>query len=168
VRTLPALRDAAAEDLDDVRSLFREYEAWLAVDLCFQGFEQELATLPGRYAPPQGRLLLAEVDGKLAGVAGLRELAPGVCEMKRLFVREFARGRGVGRMLAERLVTEARLAGYRAMRLDTLPDRMGPANALYDGLGFREIPAYYANPLPGVRYMELQLGGRAISPSGPM
>lgn len=151
------LRDAVAADIDDVRVLFREYEAWLQADLCFQGFEEELATLPGKYVPPKGRLLLAELDGRLAGVIALREFGPGVCEMKRLFVREFARGHRVGRALAERLVAEAKGAGYRAMRLDTMPDRMGPANALYEALGFRDIPAYYSNPIPDVRYMELDL-----------
>jgi GNAT superfamily N-acetyltransferase len=151
------LRDATAADLDDVRTLFREYAAWLGFDLCFQGFEQELATLPGKYAPPAGRLLLAELGGRLAGVIGLREFAPGVCEMKRLYVREFARRHRVGRALAERVVAEAKAAGYGAMRLDTLPDRMLPANTLYESLGFREIPAYYANPVAGVRYLELDL-----------
>jgi putative acetyltransferase len=153
-----AIRDATAADLDDVRALFREYEAWLGHDLCFQGFEQELASLPGKYAPPKGRLLLAELDGRLAGVIAMREFEPGVCEMKRLFVRDFARGHRVGRALAERLVAEAKAAGYRAMRLDTLPERMAPANTLYESLGFRDTSAYYANPLSGVRYMELDLG----------
>ena len=151
------LRAAAAADLDDVRTLFREYEAWLDFNLCFQGFEAELAGLPGRYAPPSGRLYLAQVGGVLAGCIAMREIAPGICEMKRLYVRDAARGLGLGRALAERLVADAHRIGYRAMRLDTLPDRMGPANALYAALGFRDIPAYYANPLPGVRYMELDL-----------
>ena len=152
------IRDAVAADLEDVRSLFREYAAGLGIDLCFQGFDQELATLPGRYAPPSGRLLLAERGGALAGVIALRDLSGGVCEMKRLYVRDFARGTGAGRALAERLVAEAKAAGYRAMRLDTLRSDMPRANALYEALGFREIGAYYENPVAGVRYMELDLG----------
>lgn len=151
------LRDATAADLGDMREMFREYEAWLQADLCFQGFEQELAALPGKYVRPSGRLLLAELDGRLAGVIALRALEDGVCEMKRLFVRDFARGHGVGRALVARLVAEAKAEGYRAMRLDTLPDRMQAANALYEAVGFRDIPAYYANPMAGVRYLELDL-----------
>jgi GNAT superfamily N-acetyltransferase len=156
--TRAILRAAGMGDLDDVRALFREYEAWLAHDLCFQGFSAELATLPGRYAPPSGRLILAELDGALVGCIALRALSPEVCEMKRLYVREAGRGHGVGRALAERCLEGARAVGYRAMRLDTLRiDRMAPANRLYDSLGFRDIAAYYENPLPDVRYMELPL-----------
>lgn len=151
------LREAQAADLDGVRALFREYADWLGVDLCFQSFEQELATLPGKYAPPLGRLLVAEVDGRLAGVVGLRPLAEDICEMKRLYVPAWAKGRGIGRALVERVVGEARAAGYRAMRLDTLQSAMPQANHLYDQLGFREIPAYYENPMPNVRYLELLL-----------
>lgn len=152
------LREAADRDMDAVRELFREYQAWLGLDLCFQSFEEELATLPGRYARPSGRLLLAEAEGRLAGAVALRALGEdGVCEMKRLFVREWAKGRGIGRALVERVVAEAREAGYRAMRLDTLRGRMPQANHLYDALGFREIPAYYENPEPNVRYLERKL-----------
>jgi len=157
VRPTPTLRAARAADLEDVRALFREYEAWLGVDLCFQGFEQELADLPGRYAPPSGRLILAELDGEAVGVVALRELEPGVCEMKRLFVRELARGHGLGRELAERLITEARAQGYRCMRLDTLPGRMAAAGGLYESLGFRDVAPYYASPLSSTRYLELEL-----------
>ncbi len=151
------LRPATDSDLGEVRALFGEYITWLDVDLGFQGFEQELLGLPGRYAPPSGRLLLAETSGRIAGVIALRDLGDDVCEMKRLYVREYARGHGVGRLLSERLLVEAREAGYRAMRLDTLPSRMTAANALYDALGFREIAAYYENPVPGVRYLECDL-----------
>ena len=151
------LRQAHAADLDGVRALFREYAEWLGVDLCFQSFEAELVTLPGKYAPPKGRLLVAEVEGRLAGVVGLRPLAEDVCEMKRLYVPQWVKGRGLGRELVERVVAEARAAGYRAMRLDTLPSAMLQANHLYDRLGFREIPPYYENPVPNVRYLELLL-----------
>jgi putative acetyltransferase len=151
------IRPAGPADLDTVRALFREYQAWLGLDLCFQSFEDELAALPGRYAPPAGRLLLAEHDGAVVGVVASREIGPGVCEMKRLFVRPAAHGLGIGRALAEQLIDEARAAGFRAMRLDTIADRMAPAVALYERLGFRDIPAYTHNPVPSVRYMELEL-----------
>lgn len=152
------IRDARQDDLEGVRALFREYETWLDYNLCFQGFEKELATLPGRYAPPTGRLVLAERDGALAGCIGLRQIAPGICEMKRLYVRPEARGTGAGRALALHVVAEARAMGYTAMRLDTLRiEKMLAANRLYDALGFRDIPPYYENPLPDVRYMELDL-----------
>ena len=157
MRSSPTLRAAGSADLDSVRELFREYEAWLGVDLCFQGFEQELAGLPGRYAPPSGRLLLAELDGRPVGVVALRALEPDVCEMKRLFVREAARGHGLGRTLAERLIAEARAEGYRCMRLDTLPGRMAEAGRLYESLGFHEVAPYYPSPLSGTRYLELDL-----------
>lgn len=152
------LRAPSTAELDEVRALFREYEKWLDYDLCFQGFEAELAGLPGRYAPPSGRLWLAEVDDQLAGCVALRKIEPGICEMKRLYVRDCARGKGVGRALAQRVIDDARAIGYRAMRLDTLRiERMRSANALYDSLGFRDIEPYYANPLPDVRYMQLDL-----------
>jgi len=149
-------------DLDGTRKLFREYEAWLGYDLCFQGFEAELAALPGRYAPPAGRLLLAEVAGALVGCVALREFGPGIAEMKRLYVRDAARGTGAGRALADRVVADARAIGYSAMRLDTLRlPKMAAANRLYERMGFRDIPPYYPNPLPEARYMELALGASA-------
>jgi len=151
------IRPASPKDLEDVRTLFREYQAWLGVDLCFQGFEEELASLPGRYAPPRGRLHLLDVDGRLAGCVAMRELAPGIAEMKRLFVREFARGRGAGRALVERIVADARDAGHAAMRLDTMPGPMAVANRLYESFGFRDIAPYTYNPTPGARYMEVDL-----------
>ena len=152
------LRNATLSDLDQVRELFREYQSWLGVDLCFQSFEAELAGLPGRYAPPSGRLIVAETDGRLAGAIGLRAIdGEGVCEMKRLYVRDWAKGRGIGRALMDRVLAEAREAGYRVMRLDTLPSQMPAANAMYDRAGFREIPAYYDNPVANVRFLELAL-----------
>ena len=145
------------EDLAQVRRLFRAYADWLAVDLCFQGFERELAELPGCYAPPSGRLLIARVGGDVVGCVGLRPLEPGVCEMKRLWVEPGFGGHGIGRALAESIVAAAREIGYERMRLDTLPERMPAAQHLYRSLGFREIPPYYDNPLPGVTMLELAL-----------
>jgi len=141
------------DDLAQVRALFLEYARCLNVSLCFQGFEEELAGLPGKYAPPGGALLLARVGGAVAGVVGLRPIGEGVCEMKRMYVRPEFRGTGAGRGLAERIVAIGRDAGYRAMRLDTLA-HLTAARALYERLGFREIPAYYHNPLDGVLYYE--------------
>ncbi|MHC4953967.1 MAG: GNAT family N-acetyltransferase [Planctomycetota bacterium] len=142
------------DDLVAVARLFREYQAAIGVDLCFQDFEDELATLPGRYAEPQGGLWLA---GRRSGVVALRPLATdGECEMKRLYVPDKARGRGLGRKLAELCVAEARARGYRTLRLDTLAS-MDAANHIYRSLGFVETDAYYENPLPGVRYYALEL-----------
>jgi GNAT superfamily N-acetyltransferase len=148
----------AGDELALVRELFEEYAAWLGFSLAFQGFDAELAGLPGAYAPPAGRLLLARCDGAAAGCGGLRPLGGGACEMKRLYVRPAFRGRALGRLLAQRLVGEAAATGYARMLLDTIPARMAGADRLYRSLGFREIPAYYDNPVRGVRYMGLELG----------
>lgn len=148
---------AGAAEMETVRVLFLEYQAWLDVDLCFQDFEAELASLPGKYVPPKGGLWLARVDEKIAGVIGLRLHAEGVCEMKRLWVRPAFRSHGLGRRLADICVVTARAAGYRRMCLDTL-GFMDEARSLYQTLGFHEIPAYYDNPLDDVRYLELELG----------
>jgi putative acetyltransferase len=147
----------APEDIERVRRLVRAYADWLDVDLCFQDFERELAELPGCYAAPAGRLLIARVGGEVAGCVGLRPLEPGVCEMKRLWVEPGFAGRGIGRALAERIVAAARQIGYRRMRLDTIPARMPAAQHLYASLGFKEIPPYYHNPLAGVVMLELDL-----------
>lgn len=148
------------ELLADTRALFREYAASLDVDLCFQGFEAELATLPGDYAGPAGQLLLATVDGELAGCGAFRPLPdvdyPNACEMKRLYVRPAFRRFGLGRMLAQRLLDDARRAGYSNMLLDTLDD-MESARELYATLGFEDVPPYYYNPIPGAHYLRVRL-----------
>ena len=149
---------AQSEDqVRDARELFREYHAWLEIDLCFQNFEAELAALPGEYVPPHGRLLLAGDDGELAGCVALRKIGEDVCEMKRLFLREGVRGRGLGRHLIEAIIEEARQMGYRRMRLDTLPPKMNDAIVLYRSMGFNQIESYYDNPVPGAIFMELEL-----------
>jgi GNAT superfamily N-acetyltransferase len=145
------------EQIAEARELFREYEAWLGMSLCFQDFENEVATLPGKYAMPDGRLLLAYSDDSLAGCIALRPLEEGVCEMKRLFVRDAFRGQQIGVMLIERLIADAREIGYSKMRLDTFPPKMGKAVKLYESHGFRPIVPYYENPHDGVLFMELTL-----------
>jgi ribosomal protein S18 acetylase RimI-like enzyme len=139
-----------------VRELFREYAESLGVDLAFQDFERELATLPGRYVPPRGCILIAYVDDAPAGCIAMRPLDDARCEMKRLWVRSDHRGLGLGEQLSRALIQRARESGYSAMRLDTLAT-MRSAQRLYRALGFRVIPAYYANPLPGTVYMEREL-----------
>jgi putative acetyltransferase len=139
------------------RELFLEYAQSLGVNLCFQNFEQELAGLPGHYAPPDGCLLLAEYEGQLAGCAALHKWEAGICEMKRLYLRPSFRGKGLGRALAETIIVEARNLGYRRMRLDTIEPIMRDAVEMYRKLGFREIAPYRPNPIAGAMYMELQL-----------
>jgi putative acetyltransferase len=143
--------------LAQARELFLEYAQSLGFSLCFQNFDKELAALPGDYAPPQGRLLLADYDAQLAGCVALHELEPGICEMKRLYLRPQFRGKGLGRALADRIIAEARQIGYQRMRLDTVEPVMKDAVAMYRRLGFREIAPYRANPIAGAMYMELQL-----------
>ena len=145
---------AAPDDLDTVRGLFREYEASLPFDLSFQNFEQELAGLPGRYAPPSGRLLLARCDDAFVGCVALRQIGESLCEMKRLFVQPAFQGKGIGKALAEAIIEEGRRIGYKRMRLDTV---LEPAKSLYRSLGFREIPPYQPVPVEGVVFMELGL-----------
>jgi ribosomal protein S18 acetylase RimI-like enzyme len=145
------------QHIEQVRALFLEYAGSLGFSLCFQSFDKELAELPGDYAPPEGRLLLAVSGGRAAGCVALHKIGEGVCEMKRLYLRPELRGSGAGRALAERVIADARSAGYRRMRLDTVAGTMDAAIALYRRLGFREIAPYRANPVPGALYMELSL-----------
>ena len=146
--------------MDAVRAIFQEYAEQLGVDLCFQSFDQELAGLPGEYAAPRGALLLALVDGELAGCCALRPLDSSdyanASEMKRLFVRKAFRGFGLGRQLAEAALDAARAAGYACVLLDTLDD-MEAARALYVELGFVDIPPYYHNPIPGAHYLKADI-----------
>jgi ribosomal protein S18 acetylase RimI-like enzyme len=145
--------------INQVRRLFGEYNDFLGVDLSFQGFDEEMESLPGAYGPPAGALLLSEDRGKAAGCVGLRHLKGDVCEMKRLYVRPAFRGTGLGRRLAIRIIEAAEKIGYAKMRLDTL-DKLTMAIVLYESLGFKRIPAYYANPLDGVIYWEKDLSPR--------
>ena len=146
-----------AEHIDAARTLFREYETGIGISLCFQNFAEELKNLPGDYAPPEGRLLLATIDDQLAGCIALRKKSDGVCEMKRLFVRPEHRASGLGRALVDAIIDEARKLGYTHMRLDTIPGRMDKAIALYRSIGFIEIEPYYQNPVEGAKFMELKL-----------
>ena len=150
------------EDIDATRAAMREYAAQLGVDLCFQGFEAELQGLPGEYASPSGLLLLACVDGEVAGCGAFRALPdvdyPDACEMKRLYVRRAFRRFGIGRLLAQALMDGAWQAGYSTMLLDTLDD-MEAARGLYAALGFVEVPPYYFNPIAGAHYLKAELGG---------
>jgi putative acetyltransferase len=154
------LSPAGRRELDDVRAIFREYAQGLGVDLCFQHFDEELANLPGEYAAPRGALLVARGDGRIAGCCAMRPLDsadyPNAAEMKRLYVRPGFRGTGLGRRLAEAALDAARQRGYACVLLDTLSD-MEAARALYEDLGFEEIPPYYHNPIPGAHYLKAML-----------
>jgi GNAT superfamily N-acetyltransferase len=159
---LPIRVAATSDDFAQVRALFEEYAAWLAVDLCFQGFAEELATLPGAYAPPRGMLVLAGPVNAAVGCVALRPLAgdgsswDDVAEIKRLYVRSVARGSGLGMRLAQTVIDGARAIGYREVKLDTL-EHMVEARSLYAQLGFRECAPYYHNPIAGAVYMSLSL-----------
>jgi putative acetyltransferase len=144
-------------DIESIRELFLEYADSLGFSLCFQGFDEELKRLPGEYAPPSGRLFLAEFEGKPAGCIALKKKDAESCEMKRLYLREICRGKGVGRALAERLIAEARVIGYKRMVLDTIEHKMIAAVGLYRSLGFVARTPYYDNPHPGALFMVLEL-----------
>ena len=160
IPSLQLITPASPEELEAVRAIFLEYADSLGVDLCFQQFDDELATLPGEYAPPRGALFLASVDGEVAGCCALRPLDtadyPNAAEMKRLYVRKPFRNFGLGRQLAEATLDAAREAGYASVLLDTL-DEMETARALYEELGFQEIPPYYHNPIAGAHYLKATL-----------
>ena len=149
------------DHVEEARKLFLEYAESLGFSLCFQSFDKEVAGLPGDYSAPDGRLLLAEHEGRIAGCVALHKLSDGICEMKRLYVRPEFRGKALGRALAERVIAEARAIGYSQMRLDTIVGKMDSAIALYRELGFREVPPYRENPIPGAIYMELKLDAGA-------
>lgn len=148
--------DSDSEAIEHVRQFFRNYAAWLGVDLSFQNFDQEMASLPGAYATPEGRLFFAEVDGQPAGCVGVRSFAEGICEMKRLYVEPGMRGLGVGRALALEAIKAAKTVGYRRLLIDTLPS-MRMAVKLYRELGFTEAPAYYKTPVEGTMFLALDL-----------
>ena len=156
----PELHAALAqspEQIATIRELFLEYAQSLGFSLCFQGFDKELAELPRDYAPPEGRLLLADFGGEVAGCVALHKIDDAVCEMKRLYVRPQFRGKGLGKALAEHIIHEAREIGYKKLRLDTVEPMMRTAVAMYRQLGFQEIAPYRPNPIAGALYMELRL-----------
>ena len=155
-KTFCVVQANSENDIEHARTLFQEYQTGLGISLCFQNFDHELKNLPGDYAPPDGRLLLALDNDQIAGCIAMRKLGDGVCEMKRLFVRPAYRGTGLGRVLASSLIDEARKLGYTHMRLDTLPGRMDKAIALYRSIGFVEIEPYYTS-VEGAKFMELDL-----------
>ncbi len=157
VRSFSIVQATTSVQIAQARELFLEYAQSLGFSLCFQNFDQELADLPGSYAPPEGRLLLAEYDQQVAGCIALHKLEADICEMKRLYVRPQFRGKGLGRILIDRIIAEARQIGYQHMRLDTVEPVMKDAVAMYRKIGFREIPPYCNNPMPGALYMELAL-----------
>jgi putative acetyltransferase len=146
-----------ASQLVQVRCLFMEYARSVDFGLCFQSFGEELNRLPGDYAPPDGRLFLLEIGGRVEGCAALRKDADGICELKRVFVRRDFRGHGLGWSLVRAAIDEARAAGYERIRLDTIRASMQKATVLYRQFGFEEIPSYKKDPIPGVAYMELKL-----------
>ncbi len=157
VKGLSIFQAESPSQIAQARELFLEYAQFLGFSLCFQNFDKELAELPGDYAPPEGRLLLAEYDGQLAACVALHKLENSICEMKRLYLRPQFRGKGLGRALAERIIAEARQIGYQSMRLDTVEPVMKDAVAMYRKFGFKEIAPYCPNPIAGAMYMELKL-----------
>lgn len=142
---------------EETKRLFREYEKWLNVSLCFQGFEEEVNTLPGKYSPPEGRLYIVKYDGKYSGCIALRKIEDGICEMKRLFLKEELRGKGIGNTLVTKIINDAKAIGYKTMRLDTIKEKMPKAVEIYTKHGFVETEQYYHNPNPHTLFLELDL-----------
>ena len=157
VKDLSLTQAESPTQISQARELFLEYAGSLGFSLCFQNFDKELAGLPGDYSPPSGRLLLAELRGEIAGCVALHKIEGSICEMKRLYLRPKFRGKGLGRILANAVIAEAREIGYDRMRLDTVEPVMKDAVGMYRKLGFREISPYRPNPMPGTLYMELTL-----------
>jgi putative acetyltransferase len=158
--SMDLIQASSTEEIQQARLLFEQYASWVEISLCFQNFEQEVANLPGDYAPPNGRLFLALENDKVMGCVALRKIGEGTGEMKRLYVRPEFRGRRLGRTLTEKLIAEAKQIGYRRMRLDTLPGKMDQAIAMYRALGFKEIAPYYKNPVEDATFMELVLSDK--------
>ena len=157
VRGFSVAQATSPSQIAEARELFLEYAQSLGFSLCFQSFDQELASLPGDYAPPDGRLLLATYENGLAGCVALHKLEPRICELKRRYLPPQFRGKGFGRALSDQIIAEARQIGYQCIRLDTVEPVMKDAVAMYRKIGFQEIPPYRPNPIAGARYMELKL-----------
>jgi putative acetyltransferase len=155
--SIDLIQASLPQHIAEARTLFLEYGASLGFSLCFQSFDEELKSLPGAYGPPSGRLLLARYQDHAAGCIALRKLEPDICEMKRLYVRPEDRGLGIGRLLVERIIAEARAIGYKSMRLDTVESAMKDAIAMYRKIGFREIAPYSKIPIESALWMELLL-----------
>lgn len=156
------IRPSTAPDIPEIRAMMREYVEWIGLDLAFQEIDEELDGLPGEYVPPRGALFVVEDRDRLVAMIGLRPIDERICEMKRLFVRPEARGRGLAKQLIARVLEEARRLGYDEIRLDTLP-MMGDAQSLYVSIGFYDIAPYYETPIAGTRFMALRLrSGRAL------
>lgn len=151
------ITQAQPAQIEEARALFKEYAAWLGLNLCFQNFDKELAELPGEYVPPSGRLFLAIENDQIAGCVAVRKIADDTCEMKRLYVRPAFRGLGLGGKLVDTVIDAGRAIAYQRMRLDTLPGKMDQAIAMYRSLGFKNIKPYYDNPVAGAAFMELEL-----------
>lgn len=145
------------ELINEITHLFRDYEKWLNVSLCFQGFEEEVNTLPGKYAPPDGRLYIVKYNDRFSGCIALRKIEDGICEMKRLYLKEELRGKGIGNLLVTRIIQDAKDIGYKTMRLDTIKEKMPKAVEIYTKHGFVETDPYYHNPNPHTLFMELDL-----------